>query len=104
MICEQPVVLRWGSPREFLQLFVSKNTEARVREDWRVRKLRNLIDSNRARAQWTLKKSASTLTCAFRPAGAQAFQGMHRNGHQGIRKEKTLGSRSGTVANHGCAG
>ena len=40
MIYEQPVVLRWGSPREFLKLFFSKATDARVSEDWRVQKLK----------------------------------------------------------------
>lgn len=61
MIYEQPVVLRWGSPREFLQLFVSKKTDARASEDWRVRKLRNLIDSDPARAQWRLDEICRQL-------------------------------------------
>ena len=61
MIYEQPVVLRWGSPREFLSLFVSKNTGARVSEDWRARKLRNLVDSDPARAQWRLDEICRQL-------------------------------------------
>src|SRR5437764_5132065 len=48
MMYEQPVVLRWGSPGEFLKLFFPKSTESRISEDWRVQKLRNLIDSNPA--------------------------------------------------------
>src|SRR5947207_10702388 len=61
MIYEQPVVLRWGSPRELLQLFVSKSNQARVSEDWRVRKLRNLIDSDPAGAQWRLDEICRQL-------------------------------------------
>ena len=41
MMYEQPVVLRWGSPGEFLKLFFPKSTESRISEDWRVQKLRN---------------------------------------------------------------
>ncbi len=48
MMYEQPVVMRWGSPGEFLKLFFPKSTESRISEDWRVQKLRNLIDSNPA--------------------------------------------------------
>jgi hypothetical protein len=44
MMYEQPVILRWGSPREFLKLFYPQNPDVRVSEDWRVQKLRNLID------------------------------------------------------------
>jgi len=61
MIYEQPVVLRWGSPHEFLQLFVSKSNEARLSEDWRVRKLRSLIDSDPAGAQWRLDEICRQL-------------------------------------------
>ena len=61
MIYEQPVVLRWGSPRELLQLSVSKINQARVSEDWRVRKLRNLIDSDPAGAQWRLDEICRQL-------------------------------------------
>lgn len=61
MIYEQPVVLRWGSPREILSLFVSRSTEERLSEDWRVQKLRNLIDSDPARTQWCLEEICQQL-------------------------------------------
>ena len=61
MTYEQPVVLRWGSPRELLQLFVSKDTVARPSEDWRVQKLKNLIDSDPTRAQWRLDEVCRQL-------------------------------------------
>ena len=61
MIYEQPVVLRWGSPREFLKLFFSKTTDARVSEDWRVQKLKNLIDSDPARGLCCLDEACQAL-------------------------------------------
>jgi len=61
MLYEQPMVLRWGSPREFLNLFVSKESDTRASEDWRVRKLRNLIDSDPAGAQWRLDEICRQL-------------------------------------------
>ena len=61
MVYEQPVVLRWGSPHEFLKLFFPKTGEARVTEDWRVQKLMNLIDSDPARARWCLDEMCQQL-------------------------------------------
>ena len=61
MVYEQPVVLRWGSPREFLNLFFSKPGEARGTEDWRVQKLRNLIDSDPACARRGLDEMCRQL-------------------------------------------
>ncbi len=61
MIYEQPVVLRWGSPREFLKLFFPKNTDTGVSEDWRVQKLKNLIDSDPARGLWCLDETCKQL-------------------------------------------
>lgn len=61
MVYEQPVVLRWGSPREFLKLFFPKTSETRVTEDWRVQKLRNLIDSDPTRARWCLDEMCRQL-------------------------------------------
>lgn len=101
MIYEQPVVLRWGSPREFLQLFVSNKADVRASEDWRVRKLRSLIDSDPARAQWSLDEVCQQLELSFRPASAKAFQSVHRSGNQGICKKEAPGSRSPTIADHG---
>src|ERR1700745_863274 len=61
MTYEQPIVLRWGSPREFLKLFSSDGSGARLGEDWRVQKLRNLVDSDPGRAQWGLDEICRQL-------------------------------------------
>lgn len=91
MIYQQPVVLRWGSPREFLQLFVSKNTEARIREDWRVRKLRDLIDSDRARAQWSLEEICQHLDlCISARQARRLFKACTGMGIKEYAKKKRL--------------
>jgi AraC-like DNA-binding protein len=61
MTYEQPIVLRWGSPREFLKLFSPRGSDARFGEDWRVQKLRNLIDSDPGRKQWRLDEICRQL-------------------------------------------
>ena len=91
MIYEQPVVLRWGSPRELLQLFVSEKTEARVSEDWRVRKLRNLIDSDPARAQWRLDEICQQLDlCISARQARRLFKACTGLGIKEYAKKKRL--------------
>lgn len=91
MTYEQPVVLRWGSPREFLQLFVSRNAEPRVTEDWRVRKLRNLIDSDPARAQWRLDEVCRQLDlCISARQARRLFKACTGMGIKEYAKKKRL--------------
>ena len=91
MIYEQPVVLRWGSPREFLQLFVSKNTEAHVSEDWRARKLKNLIDSDPAGAQWRLDEICRQLDlCISARQARRLFKAYTGLGIKEYSKKKRL--------------
>ena len=91
MTYEQPVVLRWGSPREFLQLFVSKDPEARLSQDWRVRKLRNLIDSDPARAQWSLEEICQQLDlCISARQARRVFKACTGMGIKEYAKKKRL--------------
>lgn len=91
MTYEQPVVLRWGSPREFLQLFVSRNTEPRVTGDWRVRKLRDLIDSDPARAQWRLDEVCRKLDlCISARQARRLFKACTGLGIKEYAKKKRL--------------
>ena len=91
MTYEQPVVLRWGSPQEFLQLFVSKNSEPRVAEDWRVRKLRNLIDSDPAGAQWRLDEVCQQLDlCISARQARRLFKACTGLGIKEYAKKKRL--------------
>jgi AraC-like DNA-binding protein len=70
MTYEQPIVLRWGSPREFLKLFSSDSCGARLVEDWRVQRLRNLVDSDPGRRQWCLEEICRQLELCI--SGRQA--------------------------------
>ena len=91
MIYEQPVVLRWGSPREFLSLFVSRSTEERLGEDWRVQKLRNLIDSDPARAQWRLEEICQQLgLCISARQARRLFKACTGMGIKEYAKKKRL--------------
>lgn len=91
MVYEQPVVLRWGSPREFLQLFVSKNTEPRLSEDWRVRKLRDLIDRDPAGAQWRLDEICRQLDlCISARQARRLFKACTGLGIKEYAKKKRL--------------
>lgn len=67
---EQPIVRRWGSPREFLKLFSPDGSGARLAEDWRVQRLRNLVDSDPGRAQWCLEEICRQLELCI--SGRQA--------------------------------
>jgi AraC-like DNA-binding protein len=56
---EQPIVLRWGSLSEFLSLLIPQRDETplgliTVAEDWRVQKLKELIDSDSTGARLNL--------------------------------------------------
>jgi len=51
---ERPVVQSWGTLRDFLNLFSSKRIHPPVSDDWRVQKLKSLIDIDPAKVQRNL--------------------------------------------------
>jgi len=51
---ERPIVQSWGTLRDFLNLFSSKRIHPPVSDDWRVQKLKSLIDIDPAKVQRNL--------------------------------------------------
>ena len=51
---ERPVVHSWGTLHDFLNLFSSKRIHPPISDDWRVQKLKSLIDIDPAKLQRNL--------------------------------------------------
>jgi len=54
MIYERPVVHSWGNLQKFLDLFSPNRIHPPLSDDWRVQKLRSLIDVDPAKVQRNL--------------------------------------------------
>jgi len=58
---ERPFVQSWGTVHEFLDLFSVKGLHPATSDDWRVQKLRDLIDVDPAKAQQNLGQVCKEL-------------------------------------------
>jgi methylphosphotriester-DNA--protein-cysteine methyltransferase len=61
MIYDRPIVHNWGTLNNFLDLFSQKEMHPPVSDDWRVQKLRNLIDTDPAKVQRNLDQVCKEL-------------------------------------------
>ena len=61
MIYERPAVHSWGNLHKFLHLFSPKPIHSPVSADWRVQKLRSLIDVDPAKVQGNLDQVCREL-------------------------------------------
>jgi len=61
MIYERPVVHSWGNLDKFLHLFSPKPIRPPVSDDWRVQKLKSLIDIDPAKMQQNLDQVCREL-------------------------------------------
>ena len=61
MIYERPVVHSWGSLHDFLDLFSPKGIHPPISDDWRVQKLKSLIDVDPAKVQRNLDQVCKEL-------------------------------------------
>src|SRR5437763_16868502 len=61
MIYERPVVHSWGSLHDFLDLFSPKGIHPPISADWRVQRLKSLIDVDPAKVQRNLDNVCKEL-------------------------------------------
>jgi len=70
---ESPIVQSWGNLHSFFDLFFSKDINSQIElvsGDWRVQKLKNLIDSDPARVRWNIDEVCKQLELCI--SGRQA--------------------------------
>src|SRR5258708_19445343 len=93
MSYERPVVQRWGSLRKFLDLFFPKRFRPPTTADWRVRRLKDLIDSDPTRVQRNLDLACEELgLCVSGRQARRLFKECTGMGIKEYRKKRRLGA------------
>ncbi len=93
MSYERPVVQRWGSLRKFLDLFFPKRFRPPATADWRVRRLKDMIDSDPTRVQRNLDLACEELgLCVSGRQARRLFKECTGMGIKEYRKKRRLGA------------